>query len=390
MRKLIALIVSVLMAGSALSGVTTHFTLDCREGTRTVSTSGENLRYDAGWYANGSQARITDNGANVVSGGEGTKLWMPTSCGDHQLQLTVVNGAGAQVGSANADFTYDHVRKTTISAIEPTCTTAGRTAEVECTRCGATLETSYVLAALGHDPKTTIEAVGPTCTATGHTAEVKCSRCGLVFETSQSLAALGHSETITKSAVEPTSGNTGMTEEVKCSRCGDVLQAAEVIPALGYIRNVTARQLWPHKKVEVCYEIAEDIGEVADENAALVLTCGNNTAKTVLGDTRCVPGLHRVVWDMDSDGVMVNQSDAKFVVGYGDGSSTVDVPVVKSGTWSSKVATPSSWTASANNVIRDITPIFSGARYDEPGRVSSSAPLSRLTDGVVNVKGECR
>jgi len=43
---------------------------------------------------------------------------------------------------------------------------------------------------------------------------------------------------------------------------GDVIASETTEFNLGYIRNVTARQLWPHKKVEVCYEAAEDICEL--------------------------------------------------------------------------------------------------------------------------------
>jgi len=63
----------------------------------------------------------------------------------------------------------------------------------------------------------------------------------------------------------------------------DVLRAGEVIAtetaqfSLGYIRNVTARQLWPHKKVEVCYTLADDIGEVIEEGAELSLRCSSVT-----------------------------------------------------------------------------------------------------------------
>lgn len=190
MRKLIALTVTALMVGTSLSSVTTHFALDCREGVRGIAAGGENLFYDASWYANGTTVRIEDNGQEVFSGTAGNFLWRPEphSVSRHELKLVVLNGS--------------RVVKT-------------------------------------------------------ETANFIC-----------------------------------------------------------YIRNQKAAQLWPHKKVEVCYELAEDIGEVADENAALVLTCGNRTAKTVLGDTRCEPGLHRVVWDMEADDIIVNQSGVKFVVGY--------------------------------------------------------------------------
>lgn len=171
--------------------------LDTRTGMRIVSDGGESLRYDAGWAADGAHVRIEDNGECVTEGVKGSYLWtpLPSCVSRHQLMLTVEDDSGQTVGTETALF----------------------------------------------------DGTIPT---------------------------LEHSGIVTKPAVEPTSATPGMTEEIRCFRCGELIQAAEAIPALGYIRNVTARQLWPHKKVEVCYEIAEDIGEVADENAALVLTCG--------------------------------------------------------------------------------------------------------------------
>ena len=61
--------------------------------------------------------------------------------------------------------------------------------------------------------------------------------------------------------------------------------------------------------------------------------------------------------------------------------------VTASGTWLGYNATPSSWSASGNNALRGLTGVFSGTRYNESGRVSSSDPISRLTDGVVNPTG---
>ena len=216
-----------------------------------------------------------------------------------------------------------HVRHTTITAIEPTCTTDGRTAEVVCTRCNATLEVSSVVSALGHVRQTTISAIEPTCTTDGRTAEVVCSRCGITLETSEVLPSFGgHSGAITKSAVEPTSSTAGKTAEITCTRCGTVLQAQTVIPALGYIRNVMARQLWPHKKVEVCYEVAEDIGEVAAGTTLPTITCKySSTTMTanssyIYGDTACKPGNHRIVWDFEGQSISINQSSVAFIVGY--------------------------------------------------------------------------
>lgn len=136
----------------------------------------------------------------------------------------------------------------------------------------------------------------------------------------------GHSGVVTIPAVEPTSTAAGHTAEITCSRCGTVMQQSTTIPALGYIRNVTARQLWPHKKVEVCYTLADDIGEVANESTTLTLTgkygSTTKTASHKLGDTSYTPGLHHVVWDMEADGVAVNQSSMSFTVKYSSVSGT--------------------------------------------------------------------
>ena len=138
-----------------------------------------------------------------------------------------------------------------------------------------------------HNEQTTISAIEPTCTTDGRTAEVVCSRCGVTVETSTLVPALGgeHIRTVTKPAVQPTSGTDGCTEEIACSRCGTILQASEAIPALGYIRNVTARQIWPHKKVEVCYEVAEDIGDISSINSSVELSASYAFPAPVLSST---------------------------------------------------------------------------------------------------------
>ena len=175
--------------------------------------------------------------------------------------------------------------------------------------------------------------------------------------------------------------------ELQAIKNGAVIASESAAMGPGYIRNVTARQLWPHNKVEVSYVVAEDIGEVVEEDEDLVVSCDamRGSARTLIGDTSAKPGVHRVVWDLEADGVSFNKSDVRFSVGYG--GETEVPPVVAKGGWSTRVATPSTWTPSSGNVLRGITPTFSGSRYNESGRVSSSDSLSRLTDGVVNLKG---
>ena len=176
--------------------------------------------------------------------------------------------------------------------------------------------------------------------------------------------------------------------ELQAIKNDEIVASESAAMGVGYIRNVSARQLWPHNKVEISYVVADDIGEIVDADAELVVSCDavNTSARTLIGDTSAKPGLHRVVWDLEADGVSINKPDVQFSVGY---DSEMEVtPVVARGGWSTRVATPSTWTPSSGNVLRGITPSFSGTRYGETGRVSSSASLSLLTDGAVNVKGD--
>ena len=82
------------LIGDALLGVTTHLTLDCRDGVRKISAQGENLLYDASWCAGASSIRITDNGKVIEAGTVGSCDWRPEqSCPTrHFLKLELLNG----------------------------------------------------------------------------------------------------------------------------------------------------------------------------------------------------------------------------------------------------------------------------------------------------------
>ena len=222
-----------------------------------------------------------------------------------------------------------HVEVETKAAKAATCTEAGWTHEVKCSRCDAVLEASTTIPALGHVRQTTISAIEPTCTTDGRTAEVVCSRCGVTFETSEVIPSFGgHSGAITKPAVEPTSSTAGKTAEITCSRCGEILQAQTTIPALGYIRNVRAAQLWPHKKIALQYELADDINEVvASTTVPTVKGTYGSTTKTatnakIYGDKSCTSGIHHIVWDVEGDSITHTQKSMSFTIGYGSKSAT--------------------------------------------------------------------
>ena len=89
-------------------------------------------------------------------------------------------------------------------------------------------------------------------------------------------------------------------------------------PEPGDIINVTARQLFPHKKVEICYEVTGG-GQGVDQTVSLTGQCeyGNWSAINVFGDRTCTPGLHRVIWDFEADGISVDTSAMTFCVSGG-------------------------------------------------------------------------
>jgi len=88
--------------------------------------------------------------------------------------------------------------------------------------------------------------------------------------------ASGHFGVITKPEVEPAFGVVGLTAEISCARCGVILQAQTEVDALAPVRNVTARQLWPHKKVEVCFDVGSDIGIIAALSNGVVLSASSS------------------------------------------------------------------------------------------------------------------
>jgi len=87
------------------TGASTHLKLDCRTGARLCRSVGEVLLYDAAWYENGEQVRITDNGTVVKIGISGSYTWMPESGSPthHELKLEVLSGENI-VGTETAQF----------------------------------------------------------------------------------------------------------------------------------------------------------------------------------------------------------------------------------------------------------------------------------------------
>ena len=111
----------------------------------------------------------------------------------------------------------------------PTCSDAG-VKTYTCTVCSETK--TEVLDATGHTPVDVAEQPA-TCTEAGHTAGVKCSVCGATISGIEEIPATGHTEVIDE-AVEATCTTPGKTEGKHCSVCNEVLVPQEEIPAKGH------------------------------------------------------------------------------------------------------------------------------------------------------------
>ena len=102
-----------------------------------------------------------------------------------------------------------------IKVVEPTCLKGGYTL-YKCSVCGDEYKDNLT-ALLGHSMVEVGEKLA-TCTEAGHTAGVQCSRCGLVESGVTEIPALGHSYGTWKQTKAPTCTAKG-TEVRTCTRC---------------------------------------------------------------------------------------------------------------------------------------------------------------------------
>ena len=143
-------------------------------------------------------------------------------------QDAVISGGGVANQQITVTFTYcSHEYDTVYTA--PTCTAPGSYVST-CTVCGH--EEITIVEALGHE-ETEIPAVSATCTAAGSTAGVRCTRCGEVLTAPEATDPLEHSP-VTDEAVAPGCTASGLTEGSHCTVCGAVITAQELVAPTGH------------------------------------------------------------------------------------------------------------------------------------------------------------
>ena len=118
------------------------------------------------------------------------------------------------------------------AAVEPTCTTPGKTEGKHCSVCNEVLVAQKEVPAKGHT-EVTDAAVEPTCMTPGKTEGKHCSVCNEILVEQKEIPAKGHTE-VTDEAVAATCTETGKTEGKHCSVCNEVLVAQKEIPALNH------------------------------------------------------------------------------------------------------------------------------------------------------------
>ena len=337
-------------SATTCSGRSASVKLDLRTGVRTTTGGTESVVYDAAWYEDGATVRVEGMDGAPLTGTAGVGSWTPSLC-RHHLTLKALDASGTLVGSESADF---------------------------------------ALAVGGHTGPETTPAVAPTCTAAGRTAAFTCSRCGEVVA-SQPISPLGHFGVIAKPEVEPAFGVEGMTAEIACARCGEILQAQTTVNALDPVHNVTARQLWPHKKVEVCFDVGSDISDAAGTNDTFVLACSYGgvtwTSTHLHGDTSLTPGHHVLAWDLEADGIAIDSTNVTFSVGVGPRTTLVYEPGLSVKYYDISSSGYSTWTqseAAMTNYFAGRTPTISTNAFYwgnnfAPGSINSAPSSSRVT-----------
>lgn len=122
--------------------------------------------------------------------------------------------------------------------VDPTHTTPGKTAVMECSVCGYTTGGEEIPADADAHSYTEVERVESTCKTQGH-VKYECE-CGDTYTETLELDPSNHEKVVTDPAVAADCVTTGLTEGSHCEACGATIVEQEVIEALGHDYQITS------------------------------------------------------------------------------------------------------------------------------------------------------
>lgn len=128
------------------------------------------------------------------------------------------------------------------------------------------------------------------------------------------------------------------------------IAAGVALAATPQVKNVKAFQQYPWGSVCISYEVVEDVSASIGDSSPLLLVLAEDKGsgqvygevssgeRFLTGDTGCASGLHKIVWDIEGQGLAIDSSNVTFTVMYGEkkylvidlssGASSSSYPVV--------------------------------------------------------------
>lgn len=175
------------------------------------------------------------------------------------------------------------------AAVDPTHTTPGKTAVMECSVCGYTTGGEEIPADANAHSYSEVERVASTCKTQGY-VKYQCE-CGDSYTEKLALDPSNHEDVVTDAAVAATCTTTGLTEGSHCAACGETIVKQEVIEALGHdyqIKESTEATCCTEGTVTYecsrCHDIKVETGVLNPNNHEGGTTEGVNAKEATRGE----------------------------------------------------------------------------------------------------------
>lgn len=123
-----------------------------------------------------------------------------------------------------------HAETFVVNAVDASCTAAGHTGDVQCSKCNEIVQKGEVIAAKGHLASELTEVKEATCAAEGYTGNQYCMTCGEQVHTGETIAKLPHTASDPIGVSEASCNSDGYTGDTVCLVCYEVLTTGTAIP----------------------------------------------------------------------------------------------------------------------------------------------------------------